>query len=418
MSTLSPDPSPGTGPAHAAALAHAETLARAETLPTEPPRAAPPPPLARGRRSLAVAATGVALAAVAGFAARGLWPGGTHPPAASAVTAATALVVRTDLSARQLVAGTLGYQGFFTVANESDGGIITWLPAGGDIVRRGQPLFSVDDQPVTLLYGALPAWRPFVPGMTAGPDVRQLQRNLAALGFDPGPADGVFGWGTVLAVQRWQQARGETVTGTIPLGAVAFLPGPLRVTATPEQPGAPVAAGASVVVGTSLTAGVQVWLPVGGPPIRTGDQVTVTMPDGSTTVPGDVTAVGSVATVPGASGGASAGQAGGNGQGGSANSSGSQAAEIPVTITIRAAIPAGLDQAPVQVSITERRTDGVLAVPVTALLAAPGGGYEVQAAGARERLIPVTTGLFDDASGLVAVTGTGLAPGLAVTVAQ
>ena len=55
---------------------------------------------------------------------------------------------------------------------------------------------------------------------------------------------------------------------------------------------------------------------------------------------------------------------------------------------------------------------------MTALLAAPGGGYEVQVAGARDRLIPVTTGLFDDASGLVAVTGTGLAPGLAVTVAQ
>ena len=105
-------------------------------------------------------------------------------------------------------------------------------------MRRGQPLFAVDGQPVTLLYGSLPAWRPFAPGMTAGPDVRQLQRNLAALGFDPGPADGEFGWATQLAVQRWQQASGETVTGTIPLGAVAFLPGPLRVTTTRSQPGA------------------------------------------------------------------------------------------------------------------------------------------------------------------------------------
>ena len=217
-------------------------------------------------------------------------------------------------------------------------------------MRRGQPLLTVDGQPVTLLYGSLPAWRPFVPRLTPRADLRPLQRNLAALGFDPGPADGVFGWGTDLAVQRWQQARGQAVTGTIPLGAVAFLPGPLRVTTTPEQPGAPVADGTSVVSGTSLTAGVQVWLPVGGPSIRPGDPVTVTMPDGTTTVPGTVTAVGSVATVPGASGG----QASGNGQGGSANgsSSGSQAAEIPVTITIRAAIPAGLDQAPVQVSIT------------------------------------------------------------------
>ena len=168
-------------------------------------------------------------------------------------------------------------------------------------------------------------------------------------------------------MQRWQQASGETVTGTIPLGEVAFLPGPLRVTTMPEQPGALVAPGASVVSGTSLTAGVQVSLPVGGPAVRRGDQVTVTMPDGTTTVPGTVTAVGSVATVPGASGGPASGSS--QGSGASSGSSGSQAAAIPVTITIRAPIPAGLDQAPVQVAITQQRADGVLAVPVTALLA-------------------------------------------------
>jgi peptidoglycan hydrolase-like protein with peptidoglycan-binding domain len=396
MSTPSPDPSPGTDLAN-------------------PWPAAPPPTLTRRRRPLAVAVTGVALAAAAGFAARGLWTAGTHPPAAPAVAVATAIVVRTDLSARQLVPGTLGYQGSFTVASQSGGGIITWLPSTGETVRRGQPLFTVDGQPVTLLYGSVPAWRPFAPGMTAGPDVRQLQRNLAALGFHPGPADGEFGGATQLAVQRWQQASGETVTGTIPLGAVAFLPGPLRVTMTPEPPGAVVAVGTSVISGTSLTAGVQVWLPAGGPSTRRGDQVTVTMPD-ATTVPGTVTAVGSVATVPSAPGGPASGPSQGGGT--SSASGGSQAAAIPVTVTIRAAIPAGLDQAPVQVSVTQQRADGVLALPVTALLAAPGGGYAVQTAGSHGRLIPVTTGLFDDSSGLVAVTGTGLAPGLAVTVAQ
>jgi peptidoglycan hydrolase-like protein with peptidoglycan-binding domain len=371
-----------------------------------------------------MAVTGVALAAAAGFAARGLWPGGTYPRVAPAVTVATALVVRTDLSARQAVAGTLGYQGTFTVDCESGGGIITWLPAAGDVVRRGQPLFAVNGQPATLLYGSLPAWRPFVPGMTAGPDVRQLQRNLAALGFGPGPADGVFGLATELAVQRWQLASGETVTGTIPLGAVAFLPGALRVTTTPDQPGAPVTPGASVVSGTSLTAGVQVWLPVGGPSVRRGDQVSVTMPDGTTTVPGAVAAVGTVAAVPAASGGLASGNgqggASGSSQGGGAGSdpSGSQSAAISVTITIRAPIPAGLDQAPVQVSITQQRADGVLAVPVTALLARVGGGYAVQAAGPHGRVIPVTTGLFDGTSGLVAVTGAGLTAGLPVTVAQ
>ena len=345
--------------------------------------------------------TGVVLAAAAGFGARAAWPSAARQDTPATVPVATADVLRTDLAARQQVAGTLGYQGFFTVASEL-GGILTWLPRQGSTVRRGAPLFTVSGQPVMLLYGSLPAWRPFAPSMTAGPDVRQLQRNLAALGFDPGPADGVFGWATELAVQRWQRAAGSIVTGAIPLGEIAFLPGPLRVTTTPEQPGAPVAAGTSVVSGTSVTRGVQVSLPLGGPGVRPGDQVTVTMPDGSTTVPGTVTAVGSVATVPAASDGSGA----------------SQAAAIPVTITIRAAIPADLDQAPVQVAITQQRADNVLAVPVTALLALPGGGYAVQGVGPHGRLIPVATGLFDDASGLVAVTGSGLTPGLAVTVAQ
>jgi peptidoglycan hydrolase-like protein with peptidoglycan-binding domain len=345
---------------------------------------------------------GAALAVAVGFGARAAWPSAARPDPPATVHVMIASVLRTDLAARQQVAGILGYQGFFTVASELDG-ILTWLPGRGSTIRRGEPLFAVSGQPVTLLYGSLPAWRPFAPGMTTGPDVRQLQRNLAALGFDPGPADGVFGWSTELAVERWQRASGSTVTGAIHLGEIAFLPGPLRITTTAEQPGAPVATGTSVVSGTSLKGGVQVLLPVGGPAVRPGDQVTVTMPDGSTTVPGTVTAVGSVATAPAASGD---------------GSGGSQSAAIPVTVTIRAAIPAGLDQAPVQVAITQQRADGVLAVPVTALFAVPGGGYAVQGAGPHGRLIPVATGLFDDTTGLVAVTGTGLTPGLAVTVAQ
>jgi peptidoglycan hydrolase-like protein with peptidoglycan-binding domain len=367
--------------------------------------------------------TGVALAAAAGFGARGLWPGGPHPAATATVPVATAVVVRTDLSARQPVAGTLGYLGLFTVASEADGGLLTWLPAPGDVVRRGRPLFAVDGQPVTLLYGQVPAWRGFAPGMPPGPDVSQLQRNLAALGFGPGQADGQYGWSTEAAVERWQRARGLPVSGTIPLGEVAFLPGPLRVTAVTQPLGGTVAAGTSVLTGTSLTPGVQVSLTVGGPAVRPGDRVLVTLPDGTTTVRGTVRTVGSVATSPGGAGagGGSGGSAGSQGtSGGSSAAGGGSADVIPVTITIASAIPAGLDQAPVQVSITEQHAAGVLAVPVTALLAAPDGGYEVQLAGGtpRGRLIPVTTGLFDDASGLVAVTGPGLTAGLSVTVAQ
>jgi hypothetical protein len=79
------------------------------------------------------------------------------------------------------------------------------------------------------------------------------------------------------------------------------------------------------------------------------------------------------------------------------------------------------DQAPVQVGITTDSVPDALVVPVTALLAQSSGGYAVEIAGAgagtnNSHLIPVSLGLFDDADGLVQVTGAGLAAGQRVVV--
>jgi hypothetical protein len=77
----------------------------------------------------------------------------------------------------------------------------------------------------------------------------------------------------------------------------------------------------------------------------------------------------------------------------------------------------GLDQAPVQVAITVQEDRGVLAVPISALLAQPGGGYAIQiSTGGSTRLLPVTTGVFDDVAGRVEVAGAGLAAGMRVQV--
>ena len=78
----------------------------------------------------------------------------------------------------------------------------------------------------------------------------------------------------------------------------------------------------------------------------------------------------------------------------------------------------GLDQAPVTVEITTGSVSNALVVPVSALLAQPGGRYEVEqvTAGGRHRLVAVTPGIFDDASGLVQVTGTSLTAGDHVVV--
>jgi hypothetical protein len=71
----------------------------------------------------------------------------------------------------------------------------------------------------------------------------------------------------------------------------------------------------------------------------------------------------------------------------------------------------------VNVSITTESVEGALVVPVDALLALAGGGYAVEVAEGRvHHLSAVTLGLFDDADGLVQVSGRGLSAGQRVVV--
>ncbi|HZE03726.1 MAG TPA: hypothetical protein VE127_00785 [Solirubrobacteraceae bacterium] len=71
-----------------------------------------------------------------------------------------------------------------------------------------------------------------------------------------------------------------------------------------------------------------------------------------------------------------------------------------------------------KVGITTARVRDALSVPVTSLLAQSSGGYSVEVIGAGGTLwlVPVSLGLFDDADGLVQVTGHRLAAGQEVVV--
>jgi hypothetical protein len=320
----------------------------------------------------------------------------------------TRRVERASLSSQTQVSGTLGYAGSWTVSVPgvaSGQAVYTMLPSAGRIVRRGQPLFTIDGEQTLLLYGSTPVWRSFQAGMAPGMDVAELNANLRALGLDT-PSGDAFTSATSSAISALQQAHGLTRTGTLRLGAVVLEPGTLRVTTVIATLGAPAQPG-PVLTGTSTRQHVSVQLDVARQSeVKVGDRVSVSLPDNRTT-PGVVSAIGKVATTP------SSDQQGGGGGGGSSSPT------IDVTVRLLHPSAAGdLDQAPVEVSITERRVRNALAVPVNALVALAGGGYAVEEveANGTHRLVPVTPGIFDDAQGLVQVAGSGLAVGQRVVV--
>ena len=280
----------------------------------------------------------------------------------------------------------------------------TALPSVGRIIRRGQSLYEISGQPVLLLYGSTQPTRAFVAGMSVGSDVAELNANLDALGYGQGLSGDEFTAATTAAIRALQSAHGASVTGELLLGSVAFESGPVRVTSVTPTVGSNVMPGPVLSI-TSTARQVKMALDASEQAsVKVGDTVTITLPDNSTT-PGKITYVSSVATTPSSSGG---------GHGGEEESA--PTVEVDATPTDPAAT-GHLDQAPVNVEITTESVQNVLAVPVDALLALAGGGYAVEVAeGGVHRLVAVTVGLFDDAEGVVQVSGQGLSAGQRVVV--
>jgi Putative peptidoglycan binding domain/HlyD family secretion protein len=322
-----------------------------------------------------------------------------------AVSTSLTRVERTTLESRTQASGTVGYADAATLAALGTGSVYTWLPEPGAVIRRGQRLYSVDGSPTLLMYGALPAWREFRPGMGDGPDIEELNANLRALGYGDAPSGDSFTDGTRQAIEELQADHGLSETGSLPLGSVVFGPGPARISSVAQSRGAPFQPGAAVLSVTSTRHIVDVQLdPSQQANVNVGDKVRVTLPD-NTTTSGVISRVGTVS----ASDSASSSSATGGGAAPMLN--------LKVRLLDKRAARR-LDQAPVQVSITTARAKDVLVVPVTALVAQSGGRYAVEVAdGERERrLVPVKVGLFDDANGLVQVEGRGLRAGQRVVV--
>jgi peptidoglycan hydrolase-like protein with peptidoglycan-binding domain len=236
--------------------------------------------------------------------------------------------------------------------------------------------------------------------------VKQLQENLAALGYKGIDAGGVYRPTTAEAVRRWQADIGLPTTGAIEPGQVVFVPGPVRIAEQRARVGDLLGdRGVEVLAYTGTSRLVTVQLDIADRPLAAmGREVTVTVP-GVDPLEGKITQIGTAVTSTQAAGAEPAGA-------GSATAD----ARIEVTVSIADQGTLGaIDASPVTVDFVSDERRDVLAVPIAALLALPAGGYGVEIVeGATTRIVSVEIGMF--AAGQVEVSGADIAQGMRVGV--
>jgi peptidoglycan hydrolase-like protein with peptidoglycan-binding domain len=377
----------------------------------------------RDRRMVAggaLAATvvvGLAIAILASASGSSHSTGGAPP--------ATALVERGRLASQVSAAGELTYAAQsdgspYSIVNQATG-VLTGLPGVGDVVKCGEALYRVDGHPVALICGDTPLYRTLSEGMK-GWDVKELNRNLAALGYaDAAELDpsGYFGSATRFALKDLKSDLGLARTGILGPNQAVALPGPLRIAGVSVPLGTAVQPGTAIAQATSTERRVQVDLdPSEAEGVKVGDRTTITLPNNRTT-PGVVGRIGTLVADDSTDSGSGAGSGSDTGSGSGGGSAPAAAPTVPVFIKLKHVGAArGIQEAPVQVSIVTGQIKSALSVPVTALLARTGGGYAVETvdAGGQRQLVRVELGAFDHASGLVQVSGPGVRAGQRVVV--
>lgn len=339
-------------------------------------------------------AGGVAVAVVAGGGSVLAWTlDGGEAEAGHGTRLTTATVSRGDLVDTEKVDGTLTYDDVREVWTGASG-VVTWAPEQGRTVKRGGTLLKVAGKPVTLMYGGSPMYRTLKSG-DSGDDVRQLEENLRALGYDGMTVDDEFTGATETAVREWQDDRGLGETGRVDASQVVFLGGAVRVREVKAPEGKRTAQGQPVMTVAGTARVVHVDLDADKQDLaKRGAAVSVELP-GGTTVKGKITDVGGVA------------ESTGSGQ--------DEKTTVDVDISIGGTGTGRLDEAPVSVELESERRRNVLSVPVEALLALREGGFGVEVVDAAgRRLVPVEAGAFG--SGRVEISGAGIREGVKVGV--
>ena len=301
--------------------------------------------------------------------------------------------------------------------------------AAGQTISDGEQLAGIDGEPLFALAGHVPAWRDITPG-ESGPDVAELQKALASLGYYAGgDTPGFFGAATQDAVSLYYEHLGYTApaTGGVPMTDVIFLPSlPAKVIAVNgakgQQPGQPfleLAARGSLALTGELPpqyAGqVKTGLKVKIFDEVTGIHAAGTVADVGT--PTTITPVGAIVNVGGGAASASAAESAGSGSTGSGTTGTSGSGNsgnatnpggtpfIPLTVNPSKPLPAALNGENVLVTVATGRTEGpVLTVPVAAIVTTGSGTSYVTVAGAdgKQTQVPVTPGISEN--GYVQVT--------------
>ncbi len=345
------------------------------------------PVRAIGGVAVTVVAVSAGVAAAIGF-------GGDSTDATTAQRPpATATITQQTLVDNKTVDAELGYGPSRSVSNRLPG-TVTWLPDVSAVIAQGQTLFRVDNRPVVLMFGAVPAYRDLSSGVE-GPDVKQVEENLAALGYTGFTVDESYTASTADAVRQWQRDLAVADSGRIALGHIVFGLGEVRIDSLKTAVGEPAPSGQAVLTYTGTDRVVTVELDVADQRLaKKGTSVTVVLPDGNR-LQGTIDQTSTVIETP---------------------ENPNAAPETKIVAIISLADPAAgadLQQASVDVILKASERKDVLTVPVAALVALAEGGYGVEIIeGASSRYVAVETGLFS--GGRVEIRGEGLAEGMAV----
>lgn len=293
-------------------------------------------------------------------------------------------VTRQDLVRNEEFDGVTGYGDASPLVLTLEG-TVTKLPVAGDELAPGDLIAEINGQPVIAADGKVPLWRELSGSVDDGADVLQVEQMLADLGYAAEhdvTVDEDWTSATTAAVKAFQEDHGQDDDGVIGLGELVFIDGTVRVADVGGVVGQQ--SGDAGIEVTSVTPVISVDLDADDAGLlEAGDTVTIELSDGSE-VPGTVTNVGEAET----------------------DEQGSTT--IPVEVSIDdPSIAAGLSTGtPVDVLVGVTEAEGVLTVPVEALLALADGGYALEVRDAAgTHLVGVDIGTFAD--GRVEVTGTG-----------